>query len=99
MQIYQLRPELDVLVREVLLIVGALFPIVNPLGSAPIFLTRTRDLSSGQIAMNGFILLIVSMFIGTYLLAFFGISPPVISGRRRNGGDCHRLVSSDPRSR
>jgi multiple antibiotic resistance protein len=82
---YQLQPQLDVLVREVLLIVGALFPIVNPLGSAPIFLTLTRDLSSAtrsmlsrKIAMNGFILLLVSLFIGTYILAFFGISLPVI---------------------
>ncbi|MDQ1473390.1 MAG: multiple antibiotic resistance protein [Bryobacterales bacterium] len=85
MPIYQLRPEFDVLLREVLLIVGALFPIVNPMGSAPIFLTLTRDLSSatrtmlsGRIAMNGFILLIVSLFIGTHILAFFGISLPVI---------------------
>jgi multiple antibiotic resistance protein len=85
MAIFQLTPGLDVLVREVLLIVGALFPIVNPLGSAPIFLTLTRDLSSAtrtmlsrKIAMNGFILLIASFFIGTHFLTFFGISLPVI---------------------
>src|SRR5438309_2183262 len=85
MPLYQLQPEFDVLFREVLLIVGGLFPIVNPLGSAPIFLTLTRDLSSAtrallsrQIAMNGFVLLLVSLFIGTHILAFFGISLPVI---------------------
>lgn len=82
---YPLQTELDVTVREVLLIVGALFPIVNPLGNSPIFLTLTRDVSSGtrallsrKIAMNGFILLLVSIFIGTHILAFFGISIPVI---------------------
>jgi multiple antibiotic resistance protein len=85
MPLDQLQPQFDVLVREVLLIVVGLFPIVNPLGSAPIFLTLTRDLSSAvrtslsrQIAMNGFILLLVSLFIGTHILTFFGISLPVI---------------------
>lgn len=78
-------PDVDVILREVLLVVGALFPIVNPLGNAPIFLTLTRDVSSAtrsilarKIAMNGFILLLVSIFIGTHILAFFGISLPVI---------------------
>jgi multiple antibiotic resistance protein len=73
------------LLRTTLLIVGALFPIVNPLGSAPIFLTLTEDLSSSsrtllarQIAINGFLLLIGSIFIGTHILAFFGISLPVV---------------------
>src|ERR1700704_1800872 len=73
------------LIKTSLLIVGALFPIVNPLGSAPIFLTLTQGLASrdrailaGQIALNGFLLLIGSIFIGTHILAFFGISLPVV---------------------
>jgi multiple antibiotic resistance protein len=71
--------------RESLLILGGLFPIVNPLGTAPIFLTLTRDVSSRtrallarKIAVNGFILLLASIFIGTYILEFFGISLPVV---------------------
>jgi multiple antibiotic resistance protein len=85
MQTVTMPADLDVILREVLLVVGALFPIVNPLGNAPIFLTLTRDVSSGtrailsrKIAINGFILLLVSIFIGTHILAFFGISLPVI---------------------
>src|SRR5262245_59756257 len=71
--------------RTLLLIVGALFPIVNPLGNTPIFLTLTRWSTSAQrreiarkIAVNGFLLLIVSLLIGTHILAFFGISLPVV---------------------
>jgi multiple antibiotic resistance protein len=62
-----------------------LFPIVNPVGNAPIFLsltrgasTETRRLLARRIAVNGLILLVVSMLVGTYILAFFGISLPVV---------------------
>jgi multiple antibiotic resistance protein len=78
-------PALLELLKATLLIVGALFPIVNPLGNAPIFLTLTDGLSTSarailarQIAMNGFLLLIGSIFTGTHILAFFGISLPVV---------------------
>lgn len=80
-----MAPELNEIVREVLLIVGALFPIVSPLSNAPIFLSLTRDVSSGsrsllarKIATSSFILLLGSIFVGTYILAFFGISLPVV---------------------
>jgi multiple antibiotic resistance protein len=65
--------------------VGALFPIVNPLGNTPIFLSLTQGFSSElravlarKIAINGFFLLIGSLLIGTHILAFFGISLPVV---------------------
>jgi multiple antibiotic resistance protein len=68
-----------------LLEVAALFPIVNPVGTAPIFLSLTRGASAAtrtllarKIAMNGFVLLVSSMFVGRYILAFFGISLPVV---------------------
>ena len=68
-----------------LLEVAALFPIVNPVGTAPIFLSLTRGASAEtratlarRIAVNGFVLLVVSMLIGSYILAFFGISLPVV---------------------
>lgn len=66
-------------------VVATLFPIVNPLGGTPIFLTLTHglnDAARGQlarrIALNGLILLVVSIFIGTHILSFFGISLPVV---------------------
>jgi multiple antibiotic resistance protein len=73
------------LVRTALLIIGALFPIIDSPDNIPIFLTLTRDLSSEsravlarQIAVNSFAILIVSVLIGTHILAFFGISLPVV---------------------
>jgi multiple antibiotic resistance protein len=73
------------LVKNSLLVVGALFPIVNPIGNTPIFLSLTRGLSergratlARMIALNGLILILTSIFIGTYILAFFGISLPVV---------------------
>jgi multiple antibiotic resistance protein len=73
------------LVRTSLLILGALFPIVNSPENLPIFLTLTTGLSTGsravlarKIAVNGFVLLVVSVLIGTHILAFFGISLPVV---------------------
>jgi multiple antibiotic resistance protein len=67
------------------LIVGALFPIVDPIGDTPIFLSLTRGLSSQgrvalarAIALNSLMLIIGSLFIGTHILAFFGISLPVV---------------------
>jgi multiple antibiotic resistance protein len=67
------------------LFVSALFPIVDPLGGSPIFLALTREYSSSarktlswRIAMNSFFLLVGSYLIGSHILAFFGISLPVV---------------------
>jgi len=72
-------------VKTTILVVSALFPIVNPLGGSPIFLALTREYTaparwmlSQRIAMNSFILLIASFLTGTHVLAFFGISLPVV---------------------
>src|SRR5580658_2604169 len=73
------------MLASALLIVAALFPIVNPLGSAPIFLSLTpgyshsdRAVLSSKIAMNSFFLLVGSILIGTHILDFFGISLPIV---------------------
>jgi multiple antibiotic resistance protein len=73
------------LAKHTLLVVGALFPIVNPIGNTPIFLSLTRGLSAHgrvalarMIALNGLFLILASIFIGTHILAFFGISLPVV---------------------
>jgi multiple antibiotic resistance protein len=71
--------------QTTLLFLSALFPIVNPLGGSPIFLALTREytrearmLLSQRIAINSFILLVASFLIGTHILAFFGISLPIV---------------------
>lgn len=73
------------LLKSTFLILTALFPIVNPLGGAPLFLSLThyyspdeRKMLSRRIAMNSVVLIVVSYFIGTHILAFFGISLPVV---------------------
>src|SRR5579864_833293 len=72
-------------VNSFLLIYAGLFPIVNPLGGAPIFLSLTRQTSdperhrlAAQIAINGFCLLLASLFVGSHILEFFGITLPVV---------------------
>ena len=67
--------------RNVLLIFAALLPIVNPLGMAPIFAEMTLGYSDAvrrtvafRVAVNGVALLVASMFAGSYILQFFGIS-------------------------
>jgi len=73
------------LLKSTLLIVTALFPIVNPLGSAPLFLSLThyysgeqRKILSRRIAFNSIVLIMASYLVGTHILAFFGISLPVV---------------------
>jgi len=58
-----------------------LFPIVNPLGMAPIFLrltaessAKTRARLAWRVAVGGFALMAVSLFIGSHILAFFGLT-------------------------
>src|SRR5437764_4394816 len=73
------------LVTNTLLVIGALFPIVDPVGNIPIFLSLTRGLTAHaraalarMVAVNGLILIVTSIFIGTHILAFFGISLAVV---------------------
>ena len=71
--------------QSILVVLVTLFPIVDPLGGSPFFLAQTRGYSpearktlSWRIAVNSFFLLVATYFIGTYVLAFFGISLPVV---------------------
>lgn len=68
-----------------LLVYAALFPIVNPVGSAPLFLRMTRGRSEFErralaqsVGRNSFFLLLGSLFIGSHVLEFFGITLPVV---------------------
>ncbi len=67
--------------KATFLVVAALFPIVNPLGSAAIFLNmvggldpQVNRLLSQKIAVYSFFILLVSMLCGVEILSFFGIS-------------------------
>jgi multiple antibiotic resistance protein len=67
------------------LALAALLPIINPLGGAPVFLTMTpgasdkvRAMLARRIAMHSTLLLLAAIAGGPSLLAFFGVSLPVI---------------------
>ena len=68
-----------------LLVYAGLFPIVNPVGSAPIFLALTSHNSVAvrhalirRVTINSFVLLLGSLFVGSHVLVFFGITLPVV---------------------
>jgi multiple antibiotic resistance protein len=68
-----------------LLVYAGLFPILNPIGTAPIFLSLTsscteaeRRVLARRVAINSVLLLAGSMLIGSHLLVFFGITLPVV---------------------
>jgi multiple antibiotic resistance protein len=73
------------IVSAFLLTFAGLFPIVNPIESAPFFFGMTASLTSAErntmarkVAFNGFALLLGSMVLGPYLLEFFGVRLPVV---------------------
>jgi multiple antibiotic resistance protein len=77
--------SLSAVLNAFLLVYAALFPIVNPIANAPLFLGLTEFCSDTQrkalarsVAINSFFLLIGSMFVGSHVLEFFGISLPVV---------------------
>jgi multiple antibiotic resistance protein len=68
-----------------LLAFGALFSIVNPLSGAFIFLGATRELDpkvrsavSRWVSIYAFCIVAASLYVGAYVLSFFGISIPVL---------------------
>ena len=64
-----------------LLVFGALFSVMNPFGSVPIFVSLTKEDSVKErqrvalwTSINVLIILLISFFIGKFVLLFFGIS-------------------------
>ncbi len=61
-----------------------LLPIIDPLSTAPIFVAtagRSRDVAARlarQVAINSWIVIVVSMVLGAQVLALFGISLPAV---------------------
>ena len=64
-----------------LLLFAALFSILNPIGTVPIFVGLTEGYSKAELnktslwtAINVFIILMITFFVGQYVLSFFGIT-------------------------
>ena len=63
--------------------IGALIPIANPFSTAPVFLALTSNLSADESAKTAklctiymFVVLTSFLFVGVFLLSFFGVSLP-----------------------
>ena len=71
--------------KSILLVVTTLFPIMDPIGGSPIFLSLIRDYTPEarrrlprRIAVDSFVLLVASFAVGSRVLSFFEISLPVV---------------------
>lgn len=80
-------PDMDLAVdilKSTLVIVITLLPIINPLGNVPIFMTIARrhpatiQRMARRVALNSWVILLVSMLIGSYVLQMFGISLGIV---------------------
>jgi multiple antibiotic resistance protein len=72
------------LLKGLVLVPVTLLPIINPLSTAPVFIATVgadRQLAkrlARQVAINSWFVVVVSILIGAYVLALFGISLPVV---------------------
>jgi len=91
--------------KTVLVAFASLFPVINPVGTSLIFLTltetadpQTRKILARKVALNTIAFLTVLLLIGTYLLAVFGISVPIIqaAGGLVLAGMGWKLINQDP---
>jgi multiple antibiotic resistance protein len=77
-------PVLEQLVRALLVVPLTLLPIINPLSSAPVFMMTAGDDPANarrlarQVALNCWYILLGALFVGSYVLEFFGISLPIV---------------------
>lgn len=76
---------MNIAINTFLLVLAAIFPVVNPPGSALVFLGLTRGTApdilralAQRVAINSFIVLVCSFLLGAVILEFYGISIPVL---------------------
>jgi multiple antibiotic resistance protein len=73
------------IIKTIAFIITTLFPIINPMGGAPVFLSLTHNSSprerralAWRVALYSFFMLIGTFLIGSSVLALFGISLPIV---------------------
>jgi len=83
-------PSLSLVAGSFLAAFAGLFPIVNPFGAVPLFLSLTAELDAAErrrqaalVVRNAIVIMLVALLLGGVLLEFFGIS---ISALRIAGG-------------
>lgn len=80
-----LASDVSQFIGELLLVFAGLLPIVNPVGSAPMFLAMTKGADPSMraalarmVAVNSIVLLIGAFAIGAYVLKIFGLSVDIV---------------------
>jgi multiple antibiotic resistance protein len=73
------------LIKDLLLAVAAILPVVNPFAAPPIFISITEGLTADErkwqarkACLYAFAILLVSLLAGTFILKFFSISLPAV---------------------
>jgi multiple antibiotic resistance protein len=76
---------LQLTIQAIPFVYAALFPVLNPFGSAVIFLALTRGVSHQvqnklalKVALNTFVLLVIVLLSGSWILRLLGITIPVV---------------------
>ena len=72
-------------INTFLVVLAAIFPVVNPPGTALVFVGLTSGLTphirralARRVAINSFLVLVCSFLLGALILQFYGISIPVL---------------------
>jgi multiple antibiotic resistance protein len=83
--VIEISDDLRYFLTALLLVVGGILPIVNPVGSAPMFLAmthgadeETRAQLAAKVAVNSFLLIMGALIFGAFVLKVFGLSIPVV---------------------
>ena len=72
------------MLKSLVLVPVTLLPIINPLSTAPVFVATVGGSPvlaatlARQVAINAWFIVVTSILIGSYVLALFGISLPVV---------------------
>ena len=76
---------MELFISAFVYVLAALLPRVNPLSGSVFFVSLTSDLSerqrawlAGRVAVYSFLMIEVSVYIGVFILNFFGISIDVL---------------------
>ena len=91
--------------KSFLFVLATLLPVLNPAATAPIFLgltegasDETRRVLAKRIALNMVVLITGAMLVGSYVLAMFGISLPIVrvAGGTLIAANAWRLLAVSP---
>ena len=81
MPLHSIMHDLLLVLQASILVLAALFPIVNPIGSAAVYLAMVESIDfelqcklAKRISIYSFFLLFISMLCGGKILSFFGIA-------------------------